>query len=252
MELNVTFEETNNEMDAYFGQVLPVHAYLNINDDSISNKEAWSSKNTVDKLCPSFSYSGSVVTCEPVEGYPLTVTSEEGATTINRCGKNLLNEDWKTFKNYTNNKLVLSLPKGKYVLSAEKNDGATTYLYLQKSIDGGTTWEIFYHLHTNNSVAFRTVSFEVTGAEGEVWSLWTSTQKYLDAIKCVQIECGEVATSYEPYNGGTFTAIDTITAMHGVNNIFANTGEITVTGKADPNVVIKKLTNAIIALGGNV
>ena len=41
-------------------------------DKSVSNKP-WSSKNTVDKLCPTFTESGSVVTCEPVEGYPLEV-----------------------------------------------------------------------------------------------------------------------------------------------------------------------------------
>lgn len=44
-------------------------------DDSQIGEDAWSSKNTVDKLCPSFTKSGSVVTCEPVEGYPLEVVS---------------------------------------------------------------------------------------------------------------------------------------------------------------------------------
>ena len=52
----------------------------------------------VDKLCPTFTESGAVVTCEPVEGYPLKVVShlaelETGHTkaVLHRCGKNLLN-----------------------------------------------------------------------------------------------------------------------------------------------------------------
>ena len=43
--------------------------------DSKIGPDAWSSKNTVDKLCPAFTESGSVVTCAPVEGYPLQVIS---------------------------------------------------------------------------------------------------------------------------------------------------------------------------------
>lgn len=41
-------------------------------------------------------------------------------------------------------------------------------------------------------------------------------------------------------------------ALPGVNTFSSDTGDTTVTGKADPTAVIEKLTNAIIALGGNV
>ena len=47
---------------------------VNINDDAVG-ADAWSSKNIVDRLCPTFIESGSIVTCEPVEGYPLSVVS---------------------------------------------------------------------------------------------------------------------------------------------------------------------------------
>ena len=46
-----------------------------LNDDQISKEASWSSQKTVDKLCPSFAESGSVVVCEPVEGYPLRVST---------------------------------------------------------------------------------------------------------------------------------------------------------------------------------
>lgn len=44
-------------------------------DDGKVSADVWSSKNTVDKLCPSFAKRGAVVTCEPVEGYSLEVVS---------------------------------------------------------------------------------------------------------------------------------------------------------------------------------
>lgn len=54
-------------------------------DDSAVSKKPWSSKNTVDKLCPYFTESGDLVVCEPLEGYPLTVISyigQDGASKI--------------------------------------------------------------------------------------------------------------------------------------------------------------------------
>lgn len=43
-----------------------------------------------------------------------------------------------------------------------------------------------------------------------------------------------------------------ILALSGVNMLYSDTGDTCVTGKADPVAIIEKLTNAIIALGGNV
>lgn len=43
-----------------------------------------------------------------------------------------------------------------------------------------------------------------------------------------------------------------ILALAGTNTIYSSTGDTEVSGKADPTAVIEKLTNAIIALGGNI
>ena len=43
-----------------------------------------------------------------------------------------------------------------------------------------------------------------------------------------------------------------IPALSGVNTLYSDRGETTVTGRADPTAVIEKLTNAILAFGGNV
>lgn len=49
-------------------------------DDTEVGADAWSAKNIVDKLCPAFTQTGSVVTCAPLEGYPLEVVSAVAVT----------------------------------------------------------------------------------------------------------------------------------------------------------------------------
>ena len=53
----------------------PISRKAVTNDTSVS-KAPWSSKNTVDRLCPAFEVNGSTVTCKPVEGYPLSVVNK--------------------------------------------------------------------------------------------------------------------------------------------------------------------------------
>ena len=65
-------------------------------DDTTVGSFAWSSKNTVDKLCPSFTERGAIVTCNPVEGYPLEVVThiegnDIGALTLYHTVKNHIN-----------------------------------------------------------------------------------------------------------------------------------------------------------------
>ena len=203
----------------------------------------------IDKLCPSFTESGAMVTCEPIEGYPLTVTAEEGATTITRCGKNLLSEDWKVFGNYTDKYFYLDLKPGKYVIAAERN--APTDFYLRKLMDGATA-DTKYLLMSTNDTEFHNIAFEVTATAGEQWVIRCGSQVNINNVKWVQIEVGSKFTSYEEYRGEAFAVGETIPALQGVNHIFADVGEVTVTGKADPVAIIEKLNNAILATGGNV
>ena len=98
----------------------------------------------------------------------------------------------------------------------------------------------------------------------------------------IQVEIGGNATSFEPYRGaetktvtipdaalegtynwgtGVLTEIDghttkltpqPLAAFPGVNTLWSSAGETEVKGSADINGVIETLTNAIIALGGNI
>lgn len=62
-------------------------------DDAEIGGSAWSSKHIVHRLCPSFSKSGTVVTCEPLEGYPLSVISTIGKEGISRITLHQENEE---------------------------------------------------------------------------------------------------------------------------------------------------------------
>ena len=254
--------DTNAYLESRFDEVST--------DDSKVSGKTWSSKNTVDKLCPAIEESGTIVSCQPVEGYPLTVQTEEGATQIVRCGKNLLPDDFVQ-GNYEGVYYMLYLPPGNYCVWAEREEGVTNgYVYLEKSTDGGATWQAedigVVGKGSWNSTAgyilagtqkFR-VAFTVTGDENEKWALWAGASKqHLGAIQYIQIEMNAepgnpVKTAYEPYNGGIFAPREAIPALAGINTLRADIGNITVTGRADPNAVIENLTNAIIALGGNI
>lgn len=65
-----------------------------VTDDTAVSRKPWSSKHTIDTLCPAFIESGSIVSCEPVESYPLEVVSHietaANSAKLTRLGKNLL------------------------------------------------------------------------------------------------------------------------------------------------------------------
>ena len=204
----------------------------------------------IDKLCPSFRESSAIVTCQPVEGYPLTVTAEEGATTITRCGKNLLNGDWRKYESYTKNLLTLQLPDGNYVLSAETS--APTFLYLDRYTKDGTLIKRHYIFTDTSTSLTKSQEFTVDSTKDEVWKIRGSTQINLDKIDWMQIETGSQFTSYELYRGETFAVGETIPALQGVNNIFADVGEVTVTGKADPAAIIADLSSKVAQLSETV
>lgn len=87
-----------------------------INDQAVTATNPWSSKNIVDRLCPPFEVEGNLVTCTPVEGYPLGVQvswepTQEGegdpspenvrpisgreSVMVTRCGRNVMPQQEK-------------------------------------------------------------------------------------------------------------------------------------------------------------
>ena len=240
----------------------------------------------VDKLCPTFTESGAVVTCEPVEGYPLTVTAEEGAT-ITRCGKNLFNyRDWIAYLNQVQGNALEEVeylgrncfayrlyrtditkfftnirfkPNTQYTFKLEAAftyEGYETYpnmrlIAIMYDDGSASTYAEYPSLKKGE---FTTIT--VTSAPGKTISQLTVPKfsaiatVYIPIDSCVIME-GTTA-EYVPYTGETFAQGEQIPAVQGINNLWADSGEITVSGKADPVARLERLENAILAMGANV
>ena len=315
----------------------------------------WRFKDTIDKLCPSFTESGSVVTCEPIEGYPLEVNC---SVNPNLLPDDLLQGNWANedgavdgFERFCD---IPNLPSGEYTIYVG-NNGSGVVVYSYDTEAGGWVVKVnFMELtdsteahFTHNGGALRledngwsadasvlkleigteytgtdyatkitrcgknlcetnaveitstdmkkviwkgsisapvVVSVDVTGIEfanpnasliqctvdGAIKYASPNNMKVkgyaitsgtLTEIKVInwsngtgmvkfQLEVGTEKTAYEPYNGDTFAPGEAITAIQGVNTIFANTGDITVKGKADPVAIINKLSATVAALTG--
>ena len=238
----------------------------------------WRFKDTVDKLAPAFEESGAIVTCEPVEGYPLSVVSQiaptdKGCTSVTlwRCGKNLCtypytHDDVREAKVWTDNGVTRTI----------NDDGSITFkgtatatMYkprlseLKTGLEG-TRCSPYTYYDPNNGI------FHILIGKGQT----------VDTTIYPQIEYGTVSTDYEPYRGDKFTVnfgrtvyggsfdwktgvlttdegekiqyeAQEILALSGINTLYCDTGDITVSGRSDTTAVIDELTNAIIGLGGN-
>ena len=133
------------------------------------------------------------------------------------------------------------------------------------SADGTFTW--------NRTFADAITKFGIYVSAGEEAGVYVE-------LTDLQVELSK-KTHYEPYRGDTFTlelgqsvysgsfnwqtgVLTTpdgstqqleareILALPGTNNLYSSTGDTVVSGRADPTAVIEKLTNAMIAQGGNI
>ena len=227
-------------------------------DDTTVGADAWSSQNIVDKLCPAFTESGLVVTCEPVEGYPLSVTTEEGTTAITRCGKNLINYTAESKKTYgvtftvnedktitvngtSTGKIYFVVGKANLVKGAEYRvsgcpaggNGATYNLYIDNNQDTG---------RGKKFAASSTYEFSLTfyAASGLTFD---------NVIIKPMLRQADTPSTYEPPKAvETFAPGDTIPALPGINTVFANAGEVSVTGRTDPNAINRKTAERLEAL----
>jgi hypothetical protein len=239
-------------------------------DDTIVGGKAWSSKNTVDKLCPHINESGSIVACEPVFGYPLTVQTD-GATKVYRCGKNILAPytatrvtTGMTFKGNGDGSITITgTPTKQWTASCfisippEIMKGGKTYSVTPARANAG--YRIYFRYWDANGKVCNTYDGNKDGVINRItWDdSWTSPeiQIYCPNIQAynetvwLQLELGETATEYEPYRTpDEFALGEAIPALDGVNTIWADSGDVTVTGKADPVAVSRKQDERIKAL----
>lgn len=240
-------------------------ATVGIQDDIVGDY-GWSSRNIIDRLCPAFTEKGRIVTCEPVGGYPLIVNAGAETTKIIRCGKNLFDNSKKVAEvSYKNDDesvatrwgLAFYLPAGKYTLHVDKvtTSPSDKWIYCCV-INAAGYFQKDYHLWVGQQTYIKTIDLK----EGEAILVYngssvgteSASQNLLTKHFNIQIEFGVTKTDWEQYVGEEFAFPADIPALYGINTLYADAGEINVYGRADPVAIIEKLTNAILATGGNV
>lgn len=224
-----------------------------IDDETASADHPWSGDKTakeidaaelavINKVCPPFEASGSVVQCYPVEGYPLQVVSEieayqegEGdpgpdhvrpikgwdSLELTRCGKNLLDrrelekyDNWRvdiatsgTYPTTIDRGYLMSLAPGtQYTVSFDDHESYPKYFYLCHAVDGVGYLDTYL---TAENVINNPYSFTAqTGVEYFLRLGWTQSQAtfaiMISKLKDLQLEIGSSATSYAPYTGDTY------------------------------------------------
>lgn len=293
--------------------------------DNIVGQFGWSSKNIIDKLCPAFTESGNVVTCTPVEGYPLEVVSaiavssdevtelklthgsknfanlNTGLTVELNGAQGIIEDDGTIFINGTVTANI-AFTAGKYafdgecIVSIQAISGSLNNCYV-------TTKDKY-----NNSVSSH-INPQIDGSATEVpVNVVVRAGTYTNTQLQVMIHPASTDSTYKPYKPAqTYTVpldglefdeesnavydwkhgifsdswgdmywynattqqweylglegdVDVsgykgqhdILALPGVNTLFSNTGNTTVTGRKDLIKVVEDLTNAIVAMGDNV
>ena len=205
-----------------------------IKDDTVSTTNPWSSRKIVDTLAPAFESSGPVVTCNPVDGYPLHVVSQivpvqegegdpspdnvrpikgwaeanlwvGGANIINAFDELIIPQDRYSFSISSGNLFdaIKSLPRGK-TLYMSWDDVGTNY-------DQGTSNMISFY-NGGHSAGFKiqkNVAF-IIPTDGIVYTqllCYAGTNKTQDAVWS-NFRCGptlESVADYVPYNPASKT-----------------------------------------------
>ena len=236
----------------------------------------------IEEICPPFTESGSIVTCEPVADFPLTVYAEEGATTIIRTGKNvfggkalldaLVSKDTGGGVTLDEANQTVTFDPGKMTRTGhlfnkfKENTQYTIILYGYNTVAAGVTNitlqytdETLEYIYFNNGKLGKDCPANELGyvicttkADKTPWRLrlqWANGLTFLHYNRCGIFEGVVSVEGFEAYNGNTFYPHESFPGLAGVNNIWADSGNVEVTGRADPIAIINKLTNA---LGSNV
>lgn len=213
-------------------------------DDTVLGDAPWSAKKIVDTLCPAFTKTGSIVTCTPVEGYPLTVAAD---STVTRCGKNLLNN---TATSKTTYGITFAVSEDKTITV---NGTATGTIYFncgKAAIVSGREYRLSgcpaggngatYYLYpaSANNVMDTGSGKKFTSSDTTATTVYFYIAKGVtleNAVLKPMVHQADTDSTYEPFRElGTFAPGEKVPALAGINTLWAESGEVTVTGRADP------------------
>lgn len=256
-----------------------------IDDDVVSATNPWSSLKIVDTLAPPFSSSGAIVTCNPVAGYPLHVVSQivpvqEGEG--DPSPENVRPISGWTEATLTHNDTPITLPFGQTVYGGtlDWTTGVLTvdwiYLRLTSSMDirsysysGSSGIFVNNILDDNHNRTDGFCSHSRIILLGENPSIlpgalmWIGSAnksiywiRILDELGFSTIEefksWLDEQNVYVAYKSNSQTSVQLtaqeILALSGTNTIYTDTGDTTVSGRADPNTIIQSLSQRIAAL----
>lgn len=269
-----------------------------INDTTIG-PDAWSSKNIVDSLCPPINESSNAVRCVPIKDYPLDVRIYgyvEDAThaRLTIQGKNLF--DCTKYK-FTEGQYVRSAGDvtgydqnssyaccKTFIPVSHLQGKQITLNHPPAEIGGSNPKMIFYQAEYASSVIANsgTNGYTATVPTDANFMRFSIPKIYSDGKK-IQIELGGTVTSHEQYResntiiagydweagevghtmnamGGTYTfTADVGTVDEAGDFVAEGMAEVLVSGRADPNETIRRLTDdvaelkaAILTMGANV
>lgn len=243
-----------------------------IDDTVISKESTWSSKNIVDKLCPSFTESGGVVTCEPVEGYPLEVVSHINKAVSGVTLQHCLTLDPNIYEFFN---AYIDVSRQMWLANADSRSirmpckPNTTYV-----ISHNNSMETIFRVACIETDAVPSVATVPTAVivQGQTDALTVTTTeqtKYL-VVQASKAQWDNTITSLivceartvnhvdfgKTVNGGTYNwtlgiltdekgntttlTPNTVTAFDGINVFVSDCGNTTVSGKSDPVAIIEK------------
>jgi len=185
----------------------------------------------IDNIFPTLSASGSIASFRTALNKQLvSVTPEAGANTITRCGKNLINNDNAEIGTAWNGNSASN--RARIIIPCEPSTNYVLTMNGTMTVDGVYFCEsetlppseisavIFPKIFTTASTSkYITLGFNKSNI----------SQADIDGLK-VQLEKGSTATAYEPYRGQKVPVADatSLTTLSGVNNVFADEGNVTV------------------------
>lgn len=252
-----------------------------MDDEQVSAGTTWSSSKSVQTLAPKFTLSGNTVTCAPVEGSILNV--EGSGKLVWAGGKNLLNHS--LYGSYSANGVDIVYNSADQTFTF--NGTATAYIartvYNYYVYAKGKTLTISVNVISGNvtipsfegyAVAYVGYGDDLTGHKNFInaylngtnnsgrkgicyknyvnsfWFYITTGVSFNNLKVRVQLELGDEVTPFEPYIGEPLDIQlpTTVTAKAGKNLLFADTGDVTVSGYEDPRTTIANLSARIAAL----
>lgn len=250
----ITGETPNLTLNLGIPEGPPGQDGVQLNDSAVNTTEAWSSKKIVDTFCPSFSVSGNPVTCNPVEGYPLSAVvslepkqagsgdpspdnvrpiSGYDSVTVNARRKNVVDVDdipnaTISSSGYYFGKLLPFKPYlgATFTLSANVTCLTESYTDGWKLDLGAGNINFEYDIYNSGDYGKKqgarisvtgTVLREAAGYKNLAFRcrVQTPTPGVKFEITNIMLEVNDTPTPYEPYQPGTTATISLPEAIYG-------------------------------------